>query len=118
MDTLKDLLKFEITPDITIVEENINAPKNSPKANWIFYSFWIAIIDDMISGAPLANDIKVNAAKLSLSFIFLLISVIIYLRPTWVILDPLLSLLFIILSLIFTFSPALEIQNILMNSVP
>lgn len=71
------MLKFEITPEITIVVENIKAPRNSPKANYIFYSFYTAIIDDIISGAPLAKEIKVKAAMLSLSLIFLLISVII-----------------------------------------
>jgi Co/Zn/Cd efflux system component len=48
----------------------------------------------------------------------ILISLTIYFKPNWIILDPIISMIFIIISLIFTYGPAQEIFCIFLNQVP
>lgn len=48
----------------------------------------------------------------------LLISLIIYFKSTWIFLDPVISFIFIIISLSFSFGPTKEILNTLLDSVP
>ena len=48
----------------------------------------------------------------------IIISVTIHLEPSWIFLDPVISIIFIIISILFSIKPAIEIINILTDSVP
>lgn len=48
----------------------------------------------------------------------IIISCIIYLRPKWIILDPIISYIFVYISLWFSFEPLKEIFDLLLDTIP